>query len=201
MKKLLRHPLTWIAVAVVLGVAMYLFQPWRLFTTVEVDEPFPEAAVTSSAPPSQDRPSPDRSSPDRSSPGRPSPGAGGVPAATAAATTILMSGNFVTHEHKTSGVAKVLRLPDGSRVLRIERLATSDGPDLRVWLSDQPVTDSWHNFDDGRYVELGHLKGNKGNANYAIPADTDLGSLTSVSIWCKRFSVSFGAAALTTENR
>ncbi|MGV9309576.1 DM13 domain-containing protein [Nonomuraea sp. NPDC003727] len=196
MKKLLRHPLTWIAVAVVLGVAMYLFQPWRLFTTVEVDEPFPEAAVTSSAPPSPDRPSPDRSSP-----GRPSPGAGGVPAATAAATTILMSGNFVTHEHKTSGVAKVLRLPDGSRVLRIERLATSDGPDLRVWLSDQPVTDSWHNFDDGRYVELGHLKGNKGNANYAIPADTDLGSLTSVSIWCKRFSVSFGAAALTTENR
>ncbi|MET9342733.1 DM13 domain-containing protein [Nonomuraea sp. NPDC003804] len=196
MKKLLRHPLTWIAAAVVLGVAMYLFQPWRLFTTVEVDEPFPEAAVTSSAPPSQDRPSPDRPSPDR-----PSPRAGGVPAVTAPATTILMSGNFVTHEHKTSGVAKVLRLPDGSRVLRIERLATSDGPDLRVWLSDQPVTDSWHNFDDGRYVELGHLKGNKGNANYAIPADTDLGSLTSVSIWCKRFSVSFGAAALTTENR
>ncbi|MEU7899794.1 DM13 domain-containing protein [Nonomuraea sp. NPDC049152] len=195
--KLLRHPLTWIAAAVVFGVAMYLFQPWRLFTTVEVNEPFPVAATAPSGeanPPAASRPS--EGGPSQ---GEPSPS---VPRARVApAATVLLSGDFVTHEHKTSGVAKVLRLPDGRRVLRIEGLATSDGPDLRVWLSDQPVTDSWRNFDDGEYLELGHLKGNKGNANYAIPAAADLGRLTSVSIWCKRFSVSFGAAALTAGNR
>ncbi|MFE3454907.1 DM13 domain-containing protein [Nonomuraea sp. NPDC059194] len=192
--KLLRHPVTWITAAVVFGVAMYLFQPWRLFTTVEVNEPFPAAVAVPSAEPSR--------SP--SAQGQPLPGqspTGQAGVGTAPAATVLLSGNFRTHEHKTTGVAKVLRLPDGRRVLRIERLSTSDGPDLRVWLSDQPVTDSWRTFDDGAYLELGHLKGNKGNANYAIPADADLDSLTSVSIWCKRFSVSFGAAALTPENR
>ena len=80
-----------------------------------------------------------------------------------------------------------------------ENLSTSDGPDLRVWLTDQPVIegrDGWHVFDDGRYVELGPLKANQGNQVYDVPAGTDLDGLTSVSIWCKRFAVSFGAAAL-----
>jgi hypothetical protein len=32
---------------------------------------------------------------------------------------------------------------------------------------------------------------------YEIPHDADLAALRSVTIWCRRFSVSFGAAALT----
>ena len=51
-------------------------------------------------------------------------------------------------------------------------------------------------FDDGRYVDLGELKGNIGSSNYPLPPDVDLAALTSVSIWCDRFDVSFGAAAL-----
>ncbi|GIH23369.1 hypothetical protein Aph01nite_16790 [Acrocarpospora phusangensis] len=110
---------------------------------------------------------------------------------------VLATGSFITHEHDTSGTAKVLQLPDGKRVLRIENLETSDGPDLRVWLSDQPVREGdWRVFDDGRWLELGELKGNKGNANYMIPASADLDALTSVTIWCRRFAVSFGAASL-----
>ena len=57
--------------------------------------------------------------------------------------------------------------------------------------------DGWFVFDDGEYVDLGSLKGNKGSQNYAIPADVDLADLTSVAIWCDRFSVSFGAAELS----
>jgi hypothetical protein len=45
-------------------------------------------------------------------------------------------------------------------------------------------------------LDLGPLKGNKGNQNYPIPADADITDLTSVTIWCDRFSVSFGAAQL-----
>ena len=51
-------------------------------------------------------------------------------------------------------------------------------------------------FDDGRQVDLGELKGNIGSSNYVLPADVDLAQLRSVSIWCDRFNVSFGAAAL-----
>jgi hypothetical protein len=54
----------------------------------------------------------------------------------------------------------------------------------------------WHVFDDGEYVSLGKLKGNKGSQNYTLPDGIDLARYTSVSIWCDRFDVSFGAAEL-----
>ncbi|MFC9971670.1 DM13 domain-containing protein [Spirillospora sp. NPDC127200] len=124
-----------------------------------------------------------------------------APAAQAApgGTETLATGTFVSHEHGTRGQVRIVRLPGGERVLRIEDLDTSDGPDVRVWLSDQPVKEGragWEVFDDGEHVELGRLKGNKGDQNYTIPAGADLAKLTSVSLWCKRFHVSFGAAAL-----
>lgn len=95
---------------------------------------------------------------------------------------------------------ELIRLPDGSRTLRLEDLDTSNGPDLRVWLSDAPVKEGvagWSVFDDGKHVSLGRLKGNKGDQNYGIPADVNLADYRSVTIWCDRFDVSFGAAALT----
>ena len=84
-------------------------------------------------------------------------------------------------------------------MLRLEGLDTSNGPDLHVWLTDAPVLEGragWFVFDDGAFVDLGELRGNQGDANYPLPADVDLEDLTSVSIWCERFAVSFGAAEL-----
>jgi hypothetical protein len=117
-----------------------------------------------------------------------------------AGSVLIAQGSFVTHEHHTSGAALVLRLPDGRRVLRLDRLDTSNGPVLKVWLSDAPVRSGkagWKVFDTGRQIDLGRLKGNKGSQNYLIPQDANLTRLTSVTIWCDRFNVSFGAAALT----
>lgn len=54
----------------------------------------------------------------------------------------------------------------------------------------------WFVFDDGAYESLGKLKGNKGAHNYPLPAGLDPAAFTSVSIWCDRFDVSFGAAEL-----
>ncbi|MDP5026124.1 MAG: DM13 domain-containing protein, partial [Aquiluna sp.] len=54
----------------------------------------------------------------------------------------------------------------------------------------------WHLFDDGEYFSLGKLKGNLGDQNYEIPAELDLERFSSMSIWCVRFAVSFGAAEL-----
>jgi hypothetical protein len=59
-------------------------------------------------------------------------------------------------------------------------------------------TAGWRVFDHGRHVDLGPLKGNKGSQNYPLPADLDPTRYRSVSIWCARFHVSFGAADLTT---
>jgi Electron transfer DM13 len=177
--KLLRNPVTWIVmIAVTLvafGFGLYWFQPWRLVTNTTVND-----AVASPAPATSSRPGPAGSR-------------------APAGPRVVLKGTFITHEHDTSGEARVVEYPDGRRQLELLNLNTSDGPDLRVWLSDQPVkpgTAGWRVFDDGKWVELGRLKGNKGNQVYDVPRDADLKTLRSVTIWCKRFSVSFGAAAL-----
>jgi hypothetical protein len=48
------------------------------------------------------------------------------------------------------------------------------------------------------FLELGSLKGNIGDQNYELPADLDLAKYRAVTIWCKRFSVNFGTAPLST---
>ena len=84
----------------------------------------------------------------------------------------------------------------GKRVLRLTQFRTSNGPDVHVYVVAAPnVTD-----DDvvkrADVIDLGAIKGNRGNQNYELPADTDLSKYRSVSIWCKRFGVNFGSARL-----
>ncbi|GAA4019013.1 DM13 domain-containing protein [Allokutzneria multivorans] len=181
---------------VVVAVGLWLFQPWRLFTSSTVDEALPMApvAVSSSAAPTTSASTTSAAPSAAPSSAVPSSAA---PSSARPTTVELASGAFVTQEHKTTGTAKVLKLADGNRVLRLEGLATSDGPDLHVWLTDATAGGSWGKYDDGRYVKLGALKGTHGNQNYAIPAGADLGGLRSVVIWCDRFNVAFGSAPLS----
>jgi electron transfer DM13 len=111
-------------------------------------------------------------------------------------TTAVASGGFRSLEHRTTGSAHVLRLANGLHVLRIEDLDTSNGPDLRVYLSELPSNLGWHDYGE-KYVELGKLKGNRGDQNYRIPAGTDISRYKSLVIWCVRFKVGFGVAPLT----
>ncbi|MET9311135.1 DM13 domain-containing protein [Kribbella sp. NPDC003505] len=187
------------AVAVVVAaIALPLFQPWRLVTDKVVDEALPGAVpistTSSSTTPPTISAAPKQPTPQPTS----KPTSQPVPRS-GPQTKVLLTGKLISHEHSTSGTVAVLALPDGSRILRIENLDTSDGPDLKVWLSDAKVVAGkagWHVFDDGRYRKLGDLKGNHGNQNYAIPEDIQLGDFRSAVIWCDRFNVSFGAAAL-----
>ena len=46
------------------------------------------------------------------------------------------------------------------------------------------------------FVDLGVIKGNIGDQNYTLGSGLDLAKYRAVCIWCKRFTVNFGAAAL-----
>lgn len=105
----------------------------------------------------------------------------------------LTRGEFVSRDHTTSGLARLLELADGSRVVRLEGLDTSNGPDLFVYLSPNPPDGDEGAFEDSA-VNLGRLRANKGDQNYAVPAGTDLDAIRSVVIWCDRFDSAFGAA-------
>lgn len=172
-----------VAAAAILGLLVAgaaLFQPWRLFTSSAVDEAPPgvsaPAAVDTSA-----------------------SGAEAAIPAEAQQTpvpVVVGTGAFQSQEHATSGTAQLLKLADGSHVLRLENLASSDGPDVKVWLSSLPAGGDWFKYRSGRYVDLGAVKATHGNQNYAIPAGTDVSGLASVVLWCDRFSVAFGSAPL-----
>lgn len=177
----MRRLLIWVGVPVALiglGVGLALFEPWRAFTSSHLDEPVPVAVSTTSVPSGTAKPS------------------GTTTPAPPPEPKVLAEGEFVSQEHDTSGTASVLELPDGSRILRLAGFSTSDGPDVHVWLSAATAGGDWGSYDDGRYVALGEIKATEGNHNYAIPADADLTGLRSAVIWCDRFNVAFGSAAL-----
>lgn len=98
--------------------------------------------------------------------------------------------------HKGEGTATVYRLADGSGVLRMEDFKGTNGPDLRVILTPHPDPASREDVHQDGYVELGKLKGNIGNQNYPIPAETNLDSVGAVVIYCKPFRVIFSTAPL-----
>ena len=114
----------------------------------------------------------------------------------AAMPVTLASGTFHSNAHETMGNATILSLPDGRRILRLTNFSTSNGPDVRVYLvAASDVTDD-ETVKKAGFVELGPMKGNKGDQNYDVPADVDLRTFRTVTIWCKRFSVNFGSAPL-----
>ena len=161
--------------AAVIGVTVFIllyFEPQALFIDKRVNEALPVAEA----------------------PAQPASGAG--QAAPPRGPRNLASGDFRPVEHTTSGQARVVELADGRRILRFEDFRTSNGPDVRVYLTAAPVGSDGDRFDD-RYVELGDLKGNIGNQNYTIPSSVDLDRYPTAVVWCKRFSVAFGAAPLT----
>lgn len=119
-----------------------------------------------------------------------------VAAAASAAADVLYEGRFHDGAHKSSGIASVYRLADGTRTLRFTDFETSNGPDVRVYLVAADDAKDNATVTEAGFVEIGALKGNIGDQNYELPGDVDLTKYKAVTIWCKRFSVNFGTAPL-----
>jgi hypothetical protein len=102
----------------------------------------------------------------------------------------LGSGGFESAAHETSGQATLIRLAEGGRVLTLTDFETDPGPDLRVYLVTGDVDDL------GDVVDLGALKGNRGDQQYDVRRSVDAERYRTVVIWCRAFSVAFGSAGL-----
>jgi hypothetical protein len=108
----------------------------------------------------------------------------------------LTKGNFKGLAHETKGLASIYQLADGKRTLRLTEFATSNGPDVHVYMVAAEVEKGNDAVKEAGFIDLGSMKGNIGDQNYDIPADLDLSKYRTVSIWCARFGVNFGTAAL-----
>jgi hypothetical protein len=165
-----KRMLRWcVAGAIVLGLGWYWFRPELLFIDRVVNEGLPGRSATPSM----------------------------VDSTAAVDSIVLARGDFHSVAHETTGVAAVHRLDDGSRVLRLTDFATSNGPDVRVYLVAAADAVDSATVAEADFIELGPMKGNKGDQNYALPVGVDLDRYQAVTIWCKRFSVNFGTAPLS----
>jgi len=93
--------------------------------------------------------------------------------------------------------AQLLGVPGGLTTLRLAPFRTSNGPAVHVWLSAAAPGAANGTVADSAHLDLGGLTGNIGAQNYAVPRTADPGRYRTVVIWCERFSVTFGYAALT----
>lgn len=89
--------------------------------------------------------------------------------------------------HEARGKAEVISVGDIS-FLRFEEFEVTNGPDLHVYMTK--------NGDVNSGIDLGKLKGSKGDQNYAIGGiDTDV--YDTVVIYCQPFHVYFASAKLS----
>lgn len=182
-----------IIIAAIAGVAvviaLVITRPWLALVDVTVDDAIPSAAP---AGPSGET----MGEPGDAAPDEPGDEAGEEQVD---GPVVVATGAFISHEHETTGAVSVIERADGSRVLAIEGLSTTTGPDVHVWLSDSDVVagfDGWFVAGGAPFIDLGPIKGNLGDQVYEIPEGVDLARFRSVTLWCVEFSVSFGAATL-----
>ena len=108
-----------------------------------------------------------------------------TPATTAMA---IDSGSFANGSYgSVSGKVKIYKT--GSKYeLALENFSTSNGPDLKVYLSKekQPVS----------FINLGSLKSTAGNQLYVIPTTVNVNDYKYALIHCQQYNHLFGYAEL-----
>lgn len=102
--------------------------------------------------------------------------------------TLIASGVFMgSGGYTVMGTATVYE-KDGAKTLVLDPYSSSNGPDLRVYLSRDENANS--------ALNLGFLKSTTGKQSYTIPGNPDIAEFSHVHIWCQQFSVQFGRAPL-----
>lgn len=105
------------------------------------------------------------------------------------------SGFDVTAE-RIDGTWSLETRADGTYLLFNEDFSTASGPDLKVFLSPQDVTDVRDRTATRNAVKLGALKRTRGAQEYRLPDGIDLSAFRSLLIHCERYSHFWGGAAL-----
>lgn len=100
------------------------------------------------------------------------------------------SGTFTgASRHVTTGMVSVVKNSDGTATVTLHEDFFFDGaPDPRVGFGKS-----------GKYIaasDLGKLKTNTGAQTYVVPASINVDDFNEVYVWCRKFSVPLGVAAL-----
>lgn len=104
-------------------------------------------------------------------------------------TAVLkFQGNFQNGPYGTVSGMVMVYLTNGKYQLKLSNFSTTNGPDLKVYLSKetQPLN----------FIKLGDLKSTTGNQVYDIPGNPDLTQYKFALIHCEQYNHLFGSAQL-----
>ncbi|CAN5860484.1 DM13 domain-containing protein [soil metagenome] len=104
------------------------------------------------------------------------------------AAVLKYSGDFISGPYGTvTGKAKVY-LKQGNYTVALEDFTSSNGPDLKVYISKEqyPVN----------FIKLSNLRSVNGNQLYEVPGSTDFSVYKFVLIHCEQYNHLFGSAEL-----
>jgi len=106
---------------------------------------------------------------------------------------VVRTGTFESlNGYTVSGAAEIITKGEDRRLVLSDDFSSSIGPDVLVYLSKNNVVAAGGALEEP--VSLGLIKSFTGSQEYILPANAD--EYASVVLWCRAFSVSFGAASV-----
>jgi len=94
------------------------------------------------------------------------------------------------HDHIVTGSYQVIDHDGRKAVVLGEDFLLDGAPDPYIVLSADEMGSG------SQALNLGRLRRNRGSSTFAVPAGTELSRFKHVLVWCKKYSVTLGAAEL-----
>lgn len=113
--------------------------------------------------------------------------------------TVLARGTFEPVDQSTAGEARLYRLPDGRRVLRLEDFFVTPNVDLELRLSTVADIATSEQYLAGDSVHLADLDVTAGSMNIELPPEVDLSGFASLVVWCEPVLSAYATADLDGE--
>jgi hypothetical protein len=110
---------------------------------------------------------------------------------------VILTGEFTTIDslHQGTGSVSIYQVGDRRYVLRLDPFTVTNGPDLHVLLSTQPVPRTSTDVLNG-HMDLGALASNSVAQNFEIPSGTFLDIYKSVVIYSRSLNIVYTTAEL-----
>lgn len=116
--------------------------------------------------------------------------------ATISVASELPSGTFVKKKKKLKGAWEIVERGDKTFIVFADDFRAANGPDLKIFLSPQTVSDVTGKTAVNGAINIGELKATKGTQEYEIPAGVNLSDYNSVLVHCEAYSVLWGGGDL-----
>lgn len=110
--------------------------------------------------------------------------------------TVLANAAMYDVDRQGEGTVRIVVLPDGRRVLRLDDFFVSINSDLEIWLSEHPHPETTPEAASAGHHQVSFLKATVGDMNYELPPEVDLERYQSIVIWCELTSNAYAAATL-----